>query len=178
MQRNLGPVPPDSLAILPPLAVYDLDTSAIANGGGLEAARPNGRYLYLIESSGRYVITVEVMVDDSGNGTPVSWMNEVRGPGMTAGLQQLATLDQATSGSYEVRIIETPLWNGYGNQFFWLKSNTASPDLIYVINQQFLPDTLQVGEVYTAAEFLEIARPVVQQRMGMSMGRGGRGGGY
>jgi hypothetical protein len=103
MQHNVGPVSPDSLVILPPLAVYDLDTSAIANGGGLEAARPNGRYLYLIESSGRFVITVAMVVDDSGNGTPVSWGDDARGPGMTAGLQQLATLDEISAKVLNVR---------------------------------------------------------------------------
>jgi hypothetical protein len=174
MQRSLGPVEPNSLEIQLPLAIYNLDIAAIANGEGLDAAQATGLYRYLIMSSGQYVATVALQENASGTGSPTSIGAEFDGPGMIVGLQQLETLDQVTSGSYEVRIIQG-VRLGASPTVLWLKSNTASPDLIYIPTGPFMSDVLQAGKVYTADEFLELARPLAQQEMQNRRG-GARGG--
>jgi hypothetical protein len=160
----LGSLDPNSLDILPPLAVYTMEVAPILAGDGLEAAHLQG-YQYLVESSGQFIATAlyKGVVINFGNGT-VGPNYTIDGEATALALQQLARLDQVTAGSYEPRILRLPyISTSRHSTLIWLKSNTDSPDLFYIPPNQIMPDPLEDENLYTADEFFKLALPIMQK---------------
>lgn len=187
----IGSVDPSTLTTLPPLALYSMNMTVIAAGGGLESAHQMGaKYQFIVESSGQYVANALVMGDDaSGEGAVITFRNGTTGIGgagtsidgaaTASALDQLAGMDQVTAGSYEVRVLFLPyISTARTSTLLWLKSNTDSPDLLYFPPNQVVPAPLQDEKLYNADEFFKLALPIMQQKqeammMTMPMKSGG-----
>jgi hypothetical protein len=146
-----------------PLAIYATSLDAVAQGEGLASVQFKGTYDYLVESPGQGIAIFTLGLDDSGASEMRLFGEAGLAKLVDATLQKLITLDQVKSGSYEVRILELPGFFSPGaTSLLWLKSETASPDLICLPDQGFVPDTLQAGKAYTADEFFRLLQPIAQ----------------
>jgi hypothetical protein len=151
----------DALRILPPLARYNLLIPETVDGK--LSVQAEG-WEYLVRSNAQSVqgvAAVSVRTTSAGTSQMMSLQYEnVAGPEVRA-LDQLATVEQIGSGSYEVRLLQ--VFGLVGNlpvQVFWLKAESGDADLFYepLSPNPNLFSKLQFEKLYSKEEFLKVAR--------------------
>jgi hypothetical protein len=166
------------LVIELPLGGYFLRLADIADGRGLDTAQFNG-FEYLIQAANKPVAIADARINPQ-TGLVGSVSLGVSGtarrtfpPAVNLGnaLNQLTTLDQVKSGSYEIRILsinppagipDAQAADALQTVVLWLKSDTGANDLIFTTGKvsQGTTPTLQPNTLYTTQDLLNAMRSV------------------
>jgi hypothetical protein len=161
--KSLPPTPaatpfdPALLQARPPLAMYQVDTRAVAAGGSIESFSPRETWYYVLENSGKAIAGVALKMD---GGT--LRMRSVNMPGrlldaIALPLEKLVRDPLLQSGSYEARLLGfAGIYSPGASYVIWLKSDAPGRDLFFVPPLPFLPDTFRANQLYPDAEFLKL----------------------
>ena len=155
------PVDLNTLAMMPPLACYEVERKAVADGQVLQAAKPNAMLLYVIKAAGEPV--AEVMVEVNARGAAEFISLDYRGKDITQALAELAHNDQVQAGTFEVRLLALPAGENhlpFATSYLWLKSAPGGHDLIYPLDD--IPYGPLAKKLYSADDFVKLYLAHVQ----------------
>lgn len=139
--------------------VFSMGLQDLADNKGIEAARPSGwRFLASTPAGGAAAGEVSEPAGGQPAMTRLAHGSEVAELLKSAG--EVEKLPEVEAGSYEMRAIEIP---ALLIQAFWLKSQTASPDLVVPVRS--LSKGIELMHPYTADEFLRIVQPMAEERL-------------
>ncbi len=142
--------------------VFNLDLDRIAAGDGLEAAYETGIRYLLNDASGTAVATAELRTDD--NGTSWQFDNVNAGPFVQATVDTLTQAETELGSediSFDVRLLRIPAL--YIMAVWLAPQNPVDTDRIIAMNP--VPDYIEPGRVYLAADFLAALREPAQSRL-------------
>lgn len=170
----------NQLEILPPITVYKISAEDVLKGRGLSSAKLVS-WLADVKAFGILVgRTVVHPLDSDGTytGRGVAVFDDYRTADLRAvqskfldEIAYIQSLAEIKNGSYEFRILELPpyakvpdplLNNDPRVRVYWLKSDVAGGDLIYVPPYETREAGLQPGKLYKAVEMLKLIEPAVK----------------
>jgi hypothetical protein len=182
--------PPDltTLAVRPLTTAYAIDAASLAEGKGMDAAKPRNLFAYAAVLNGQVrgighvqitgdttgaVSSFEIVGDRAGvaEGTLVRITGDTTGAasnleiggggaGLAEGIDAVGALEQLRGGSYEVRQLTLPptVLLPHTTQVLWLKADTG-PDFIYTLKEPAYPGRLNTQTLYPIADFLKVVQP-------------------
>ena len=142
--------------------VYDLDAGDVVAGGTLEAAKLTG-FRYLVRRGEGELSAAEVRAGASHGGTPATMTMRIYGPYAKAvkdGLAQLERLPSVSTGAYELRVLHC---RAIFVAALWLKGDHGARDILWPLPSA--PHEFRPDHPYSAEEFLNIVRPLIQARV-------------
>jgi hypothetical protein len=154
--------PPDltTLAVRPLTAMYAIDYDSLADGKGLEAAKPRNLFVYAAVLNGQVRGIGHVQITGDTTGAVSSFEIGGDGAGVTEGIDAVGSLEQLRGGSYEARQLTLPptVLLSHPTEVLWLKADTG-PDFIYTLKEPWYPADLKKQTLYPMADFLKLMQP-------------------
>jgi hypothetical protein len=143
-------------------AVYDLDAADVAKPGALEAAGLVG-LRYIVGAGTGQLSAAEVHGDPTQGATGMTMAMRIYGPyaeTLQKSLAQAEKLPAVSSGTYELRVLHC---RAIFLVALWLRGSQGTPDILWPLPPA--PPPFRPDHPYSGAEFLDIARPLVQARL-------------
>jgi hypothetical protein len=142
--------------------VYDLDGADVAKGRNLDAAALIG-FRYIVGSGTGQLSAAEVRGDATHSAAGMTMTMQIYGSyadTLKRSLAEVERLPAVASGTYEFRVLHC---RAIFLVALWLKGAHGAPDILWPLPpapREFRPD-----HPYSGAEFMDIARPLVQARI-------------
>jgi hypothetical protein len=154
--------PPDlaTLAVRPLTTMYAIDYDSLADGKGLEAAKPRNVFVYAAVLNGQVRGICHVQITGDTIGAIASAEIGGDGVGVTEGIDAVGSLEQLRGGSYEPRQLTLPptVLLSHPTEVLWLKAD-AGPDFIYTLKEPWYPADLKKQTLFPMADFLKLMQP-------------------
>ncbi len=146
---------------------YDITVDQIAAGQWLPATPPNpAESVALVEYAGKYRLFATVGKDKAGKTQMVAQslspnLQEITitPEKVAAVLAEVATLPTLKTGTYEVGLVIVHGVTANGNPMLAISLKSADANLLYIPNQQYVPESVQRGALYTSSDCRDLLKP-------------------
>ena len=155
--RALGAARAEPLELAAPHDVYTLGLDALAEGTGLEAAKPVGRRVLIMRAQ-EPVATAELDDPDGAGG-----LTATEGPFTEATARAISEVESwpvVVEGDYELRVLRLPALYFMA---LWLKDRRDGDDLIVPLDPA--PVGIEAGRSYDEEELLGVLRDRARSRL-------------